>query len=271
MGKGIDSKSKEKKMQDVFSYNVEGIGVMLEDYYVLKGMEAHDWEAVNIRIDLEMALNSNDLSADMREVLGLRFACQYNKIQISKLTGIKGSKIQALIDDAIEIIECVMNGIERTYKNKPVPSTATTLEEYRQEVREGLVNIFDVTSHVFTDILNQTAKKDKQAQEVLRQREEGAPQNIIDEIMGNIPYNVEIWNFYQTSPMVEGAMREGEFINSLQSGYDAFRDSDRHHKVSGSEDNFATYSKSLRATGKKKNKSDTNDNGDYIGTKGNVY
>ncbi|MDO7487024.1 hypothetical protein Q5O89_16775 [Peribacillus frigoritolerans] len=258
MGAGKDLVSKGKVMDDNYGINELGVTAMLDQYFSLKEMEIHSWDAVDIRIDFERAVSATILTGEDRLAVALVYGMQLNHREAGKLMGIKPTAIKEHIENVLETVEAVLNGYRTTF-HKQQPSQATNLEEWIEGVREGSTMPYDIPSKVTTALLTYLeGNRDKLAKETLRQRVEGN-EDIKDNfnIMGKDEYDVENYPFHQTSAMIEDPSRKRDYNGGKSDGPDYFHDQDRQNGVAY--DDFAGVSKALKPMGKKAVKGGSSD------------
>lgn len=258
MAKGKDMVSKDKTFDDKFNLittehgyaiNQKGINMLLDDYWNIleKGTYSYDPSVIFLRADYERALRSSLLSPLGRVSLSLVYGMQLTLVQVSKLIKVKVSEIKNEIEESKEILEAVMNG----YRAEIVPkrkSKATNLNEWMDEIRTGAVLMYDIPNKVNTSFLQYLAEnRDTLAKETLRQKVEGMPKEIHDEIFGNQEYNHENYPFHDTAESIENPMRKWEFRTGE---YDYFRKHDAYYSVAISDD-LSKLSKGLHSVGRR--------------------
>lgn len=260
MGAGTDRVSKAKRMEDEFSISKEGVAQIFIQYHTLVELKTWDWNCVDLMLDFDKAITSKHMSGDSRVILGLMFAFgifDARRTILVKLSGKKNSQMDDAIDEGLEVVEAVLNGYQTEHHNIK-PSQATTLKQWMDELYEGSTGIFDVPTAVKQEMLKLLSENDDLlAEETLKQQEEGVPQEITDDIMGDFPYDPERYPFYDTSEMIENPNRKAEFRTALLDGYDYFRYIDT--KMGIVEGDFSYISKGMKSNGKKKNKGETID------------
>jgi hypothetical protein len=214
------------------------------------------------------------LEPEMRVALALRYGLQLDKFpQMKRISGLDVKDIKASLEEAVETVEAVVNGFKTAFK-KTKPSQATTVEQWLAEVAEGITHIFDVPDDVITNLL-ELSTKDKQAQETLRQRIEGAPllgENGLFDIMGYFDYDYTRYPFFVTSPEKESPnRRQNEYVRQ-RDGYDYFAKKDEG-EVFYDADDFAHIAKGAKITGKRtvSNGPKDDENGGQFNGKGSVY
>lgn len=258
--------------------NKEAILIYLKDYTELKETEAHDWSAVDFRLDLKKALTATVLTPDQRVAVALIYGLGLTFVQARKYIDMKVSELKETLDDALEAIEAVINGYKTDYHAMP-PTQTDNLLDWLAGVSEGAVMPLDVPDKVVGSLLDSLAARDPLAKEALKYHQMDTEElaayvlGIKDSfnIFGKDPYDVENYPSHDTSHAVEDPNRSNstDFVNSKIHGYDFFRDQDRHHDVGEFIDE--EYSRSLRSVGKKATKSKSSDNNNGGSGKGVIY
>lgn len=113
---------------------------------------------VEERIDFERAINSVALTGKQRLIIGCLFGLRLNIEQVVTLFNLGFMELQQELEEAIEIIEAIMNG----YKHPMLEirkSEARTVWQYFSELVDGKINIFDINLAVQRDLLRLLAEK----------------------------------------------------------------------------------------------------------------
>lgn len=219
MGKGYDALSKQKRTNDTYGfydekYSEKGIEVTLSEWYTLKEAiyKMADFTLVDLTLDVERAMKLKDITPEERLALGCRFGLQLMYSHIFKLTGIKKNEVTTLVKSAIEKMANYLNSNEvKVFEfNKTSKSTAIDVKGYLEELKDGKIEIFNVNKHVNTDLLEfLSANRDKLATETLRQRKEGMPAHIYNELF-NAEYSEELYNCIEYTADTKNAKHEHE-------------------------------------------------------------
>ncbi|MCU5020524.1 hypothetical protein OCD65_27995 [Bacillus paranthracis] len=211
-------------------YTKEKIDSILKEYHYFLEVDLKDGQLVQVKADIDRALESNVLEAEHRKVLACEYALELNIMQGAKMSGLKVKEYREALDEALESLEAVLNG----YKSEKLPtrvSQATDYTEYIQEVAEGVVSIFDMNASVINSLLHFLAKrgdalsKYKLGHAVTEDRE--TPRAFVDlEEEDSDPYP-----FYKTSSAIEDPMRKADYVDWRVSGEDYFRKQDKNRGV----------------------------------------
>lgn len=265
--------NKQKNAEDTFNYvdgrfNKESVIAFMKEYRSIRemGIYSYDVNSHDLTIAFEMALMTDVMSSDEREALALVYGLELTYVQASQMMGQKVSDFKGIVDNAFEVVEAVLNGYPSSSLT-PSISRATNLNEYIQEVRNGLILPFSINKAVNTSLLHYLAgKKDVLSIETLKQQAEGAPlegENGLFDIMGMFPYSYERYPYYATNPSIESAdMDENKFR-----AYDYFRSKDAENGVVSTGE-IHRLSKNFLSNGNyKKKKTDE----DTTKTRGEVY
>lgn len=171
-----DLEKKAREYDELYQYNREGITKLLQDIHSVKESRIYhgDIDATAILADLFTALDSDCLTARMRQVVALYYFAGLIEKEMTLLLGINQKSINEIKQKAVDrVAEHMYRGGKFKAGNPYVPfADDRVLYRWLNAVADGQLPVYTVTQTVFNDINRILAPKDKKAAEVLRQQRE---------------------------------------------------------------------------------------------------
>ncbi|GEM_PF-7057099 len=146
--------------------------------------------------DLDRAIQSELITGEMLQIIYLKFNMEMLVMDCLELLDMEYDYFSEVEDEMLETLEAIMNGYPTTRRKYKV--AGQSLDEMLELLGECEISPFLLSTDAITDLLEWLSSKgDVLSVEVLRQRVEGIPKHIYDELF-NAKYSVELYNYYAT-------------------------------------------------------------------------
>lgn len=226
--------SKQKSVDDSYSYEVKGVKHILSDYHALQEIASYgnNQPITYLMIDMKTAMQQAGLTKEELKILTYRYALQLTPMEALLYADLDLGQALRVERYAIYKIAAALKGDMGTGdKLTYIASTAKTVKQHVHSVMDRETFMFDLTDEINTDLLQILQERDELAKETLRQRTEGKP-------------------VFTEDVATEYEYPSHEVSNNKKGKYDYFSEQDRKNNVSY--DDFSSYSVSLKTTGTKK-------------------
>lgn len=185
---------------------------------------------LDLKADLDRALESNALDSTMRKALACEYALEVSLLQGAKLVGVSLREYREALDDALETLEAVLNG----YKSKRLrvgKPKALNYTEYLDEVGAGTISIYSITIQVRHSLLHFLSKKGDTLSRIALGHTVTEDKDIAKQWLDLDDDEGEEYPFYVTSSAIEDPNRTHDYVDWKVSGDDGFRQQDRNRGV----------------------------------------
>lgn len=151
---------------------------------------------LDAKADLDRAIQSELITGEMLQIIYLKFNMEMLVMDCLQLLDMEYDYFSQVEDEMLETLEAIMNGYST--KRRKYAIKGQSLDEMLELLGECEVSPFLLSTDAITDLLVWLSSKgDVLSVEVLRQRVEGMPKHIYDELF-NAKYSVELYNYYAT-------------------------------------------------------------------------
>lgn len=151
---------------------------------------------LDAKSDLDRAIQSELITGEMLQIIYLKFNTELLVMDCLELLHMEYDYFSEVEDEMLETLEAIMNGYPT--KRRKYKVAGQSLDEMLELLGKCEISPFLLSTDAITDLLEWLAEKgDVLSVEVLRQRVEGMPQHIYDELF-NAKYSVELYNYYAT-------------------------------------------------------------------------